>query len=117
MFRWSLLHPVPGMLERHAQHRTSHAAPIDEVQSLLAGSRFAPPHAGPRPPLEPLSKSELRVMRYLPTNLTAPEIARELYVSRNTVKVAAAWRPMPWDLSGQSAGHQGERSRHCSSRG
>jgi LuxR family transcriptional regulator, maltose regulon positive regulatory protein len=26
------------------------------------------------------------VLRYLPTNLTAPEIASELYVSRNTVK-------------------------------
>jgi LuxR family maltose regulon positive regulatory protein len=81
-----LLHPVPRLLERHAQHRTSHAALIAEVQSLLAGSRSAPPPAGPQPPLEPLSESELRVLRYLPTNLTAPEIARELYVSRNTVK-------------------------------
>jgi len=35
---------------------------------------------------EPLSDSELRVLRYLPTNLTAPEIASELSVSRNTVK-------------------------------
>ena len=26
------------------------------------------------------------MLRYLPTNLTAPEIADELYVSRNTVK-------------------------------
>jgi LuxR family transcriptional regulator, maltose regulon positive regulatory protein len=33
-----------------------------------------------------LSDTELRVLRYLPTNLTAPEIARELYVSPNTVK-------------------------------
>jgi LuxR family maltose regulon positive regulatory protein len=36
--------------------------------------------------LEALSESELRMLRYLPTNLTAPEIARELYVSLNTVK-------------------------------
>jgi LuxR family maltose regulon positive regulatory protein len=35
---------------------------------------------------EPLSESELRVLRYLPTNLTAPEIAGELSISRNTVK-------------------------------
>ena len=35
--------------------------------------------------MEPLSESELRVLRYLPTNLTGPEIAGELYVSYNTV--------------------------------
>ena len=81
-----LLHPEPGLLERHARHRTSHAALIAEILSLLAGRTPTPPRAGPRPPLEPLSDSELRVLRYLPTNLTAPEIARELYVSRNTVK-------------------------------
>ena len=32
------------------------------------------------------SDSELRVLRYLPTNLTAPEIAAEPYVSHHTVK-------------------------------
>ena len=42
--------------------------------------------AGPRPTTEPLSESELRVLRFLPTNLTTPEIASELGVSRNTVK-------------------------------
>ena len=36
--------------------------------------------------MEPLSGSELRVLRYLPTNLTGPEIAGQLYVSSNTVK-------------------------------
>ncbi|WP_456299989.1 response regulator transcription factor [Solicola gregarius] len=44
------------------------------------------PRARLQPPLAPLSDSELRVLRYLPTNLTAPEVARELYVSANTVK-------------------------------
>jgi LuxR family transcriptional regulator, maltose regulon positive regulatory protein len=83
---WFLLHPAPALLERHARHRTAHAALIAEIQSLLAGNRSLQPPAGPRPPLEPLRDSELRVLRYLPTNLTAPEIARELYLSRNTVK-------------------------------
>lgn len=32
-----------------------------------------------------LSRTELRVLRYLPTNLSRPAIARELYVSVNTV--------------------------------
>jgi LuxR family transcriptional regulator, maltose regulon positive regulatory protein len=33
-----------------------------------------------------MSDSELRVLRYLPTNLTVPEIAGELFVSPDTVK-------------------------------
>jgi LuxR family transcriptional regulator, maltose regulon positive regulatory protein len=83
---WFLLHPVPGLLERHARQRTGHAALIAQILDLLAGNRPAPPPAGSRPPLEPLSKSEIRVLRYLPTHLTAPEIAGELAVSTSTVK-------------------------------
>jgi LuxR family transcriptional regulator, maltose regulon positive regulatory protein len=33
-----------------------------------------------------LSQSELRVLRYLPSNLSAPEIADELSISTSTVK-------------------------------
>jgi LuxR family maltose regulon positive regulatory protein len=81
-----LIDPAPGLLERHARHRTAHAALVADILSLLAGRRPAPPPATPRPLPEPLSQSEIRVLRYLPTNLTAPEIAGELYVSHNTVK-------------------------------
>jgi LuxR family maltose regulon positive regulatory protein len=81
-----LLHPAPDLMARHGQQCTRHAALIAEIQSLLAGRGLTEPPAGPRPLTEPLSGSELRVLRYLPTNLTAPEIARELSVSRNTVK-------------------------------
>jgi LuxR family transcriptional regulator, maltose regulon positive regulatory protein len=81
-----LVHPTPGLLERHTRHRTAHAALIAEIQDRLGGNNSAPRPAGPRPPLEPLRQSELRVLRYLPTNMTAPEIAAELYVSLNTVK-------------------------------
>jgi LuxR family maltose regulon positive regulatory protein len=35
---------------------------------------------------EQLSGSEIRVLRYLPTHLSAPEIAGELSVSTSTVK-------------------------------
>ncbi len=82
---WFLVHPAPGLLERHARQRTAHAALIAQILGLLAGNEPAPP-AGPRPPLDPLSKSEIRVLRYLPTYLSAPEIAGELYVSTSTVK-------------------------------
>ncbi len=97
-----LLYPAPGLLERHARHRTAHAALVAEIRGLLAGpgrprgawgGGQSPPERGglggspPRPVLlEPLSGSEVRVLRYLPTHLSGPEIARELSVSTNTVK-------------------------------
>jgi len=79
-----LLHPVPGLLKRHAGYRTAHAALIAEIQDLLAARNLASPPAGRAH--RPLSESELRVLRYLPTNLTVQEIAGELSVSRHTVK-------------------------------
>ena len=81
-----LLTPVLGLLERHPPHRTAHASLITEIRSLYAGAKPVPPPPSPGPTAEPLSGSEIRVLRYLPTNLTAPEIARELSVSPNTVR-------------------------------
>jgi LuxR family maltose regulon positive regulatory protein len=81
-----LLTPAPGLLERHARQRTAHAALIADILSVLAGRQLAPQTARPQPPLEALSDSEVRVLRYLPTSLTGPEIASELYVSVNTVR-------------------------------
>jgi len=81
-----LLNPAPGLLGRQAHGRTAHATLITRILDLLAGSSPAPPFAGPRPPVEPLSDSEIRVLRYLPTYLSAPEIAAELSVSTSTVK-------------------------------
>jgi LuxR family maltose regulon positive regulatory protein len=81
-----LLHPAPDLLKRHARQHTAHAALIADILSLLAGRKLAPPPAGPQPPLEALSDSEIRVLRYLPTNLSVPQIANELYVSTNTVR-------------------------------
>jgi LuxR family transcriptional regulator, maltose regulon positive regulatory protein len=82
-----LWYPVPGrLLERRARHGTAHAALVADILSLLAGRKLAPPAAGPQPPLETLSDSEVRVLRYLPTNLSMRQIASELYVSHNTVR-------------------------------
>jgi LuxR family transcriptional regulator, maltose regulon positive regulatory protein len=83
---WFLLHPAPGLLRRQARQRTAHPALIADILSLLAGRKLAPPPAGPPPPLEPLSGSEVRVLRYLPTNLSMRQIGSELYVSHNTVR-------------------------------
>jgi LuxR family maltose regulon positive regulatory protein len=81
---WFLLHPTPDLLARHTGHRTRHAALVTQIQGLLAGA--GPGRTSPRPLLEPLSQSEVRVLRYLPTNLSGPEIAAELSVTANTVK-------------------------------
>jgi LuxR family transcriptional regulator, maltose regulon positive regulatory protein len=80
-----LLHPAPDLLDRHARHPTAHLSLLAEIQDLLSGTQRSPPDRA-RPLLEVLSGSELRVLRYLPTNLTGPEIARELFVSPNTVR-------------------------------
>jgi DNA-binding CsgD family transcriptional regulator len=64
------------------------AALAAELAGLLGEARRpAPAPAGPPPwPGEPLTHSESRVLRYLPTHLGTPEIAAELYLSANTVK-------------------------------
>jgi LuxR family maltose regulon positive regulatory protein len=83
---WFLLHPAPDLLQRQARQRTAHAALLARVLDLLAGNTDGLPPAELRPPLQPLTDSEIRVLRYLPTHLSAPEIATELYVSTSTVK-------------------------------
>ena len=80
------MHPVPRLLARHARHGTAHASLTADILGILAGNTNPRPPAGPRLPAESLSETELRVLRYLPTNLTGPEIAAELYISVNTVK-------------------------------
>ena len=81
-----LFHPSPDLLERHSRLHTTHGSLILAILNLLAGTRRAPPRDESERLAEPLSESELRVLRYLPTNLSNKEIASELYVSVNTVK-------------------------------
>ena len=57
--------------------------------AVPAGGPPTPAVPAASPPehlLEPLSQAEARVLRFLPTSLSAPEIARELYVSVNTIR-------------------------------
>ena len=77
--------PVEELLCEHPGHRTAHATFIAEILDVLAGG--SPRRRGDHePPLDELSEAELRVVRFLPTNLKAPEIAAELFVSTNTVR-------------------------------
>jgi LuxR family maltose regulon positive regulatory protein len=81
-----LLHPTPDLLERHSRLRSTHASLISEILNLLAGRTPAARSDDAEPLREPLTDGELRVLRYLPTNLPAPEIAAELFVSLNTIR-------------------------------
>ena len=74
-----------GLLEALPRHQTAHAALLADILDVLHGSSPAAREQPPLPPAEELSPGELRVLRYLPTNLSRPEIAGELSVSPNTV--------------------------------
>jgi LuxR family maltose regulon positive regulatory protein len=73
------------LLEALPRHETPHAALLDDILNVLHGASPAAKEQSPSPPTEELSRGELRVLRYLPTNLSRPEIAGELSVSPNTV--------------------------------
>jgi len=103
-----LIHRAPELLERQARRPTAHTALLAEIRAPLTAD--SPDRAGPahdaatevafsgsgrmperlsrpgEPLLEPVSEMEMRVLGFLPTNLTAAEIAGELYLSVHTIK-------------------------------
>jgi LuxR family maltose regulon positive regulatory protein len=85
--RRSLLDAGPGLLavlHRHVRGHTTHGALAAGLVAVLEGGvagRAAPPLLA-----EALTESELVILRYLPTLMSNQEIARQLYVSVNTVK-------------------------------
>ncbi len=91
-----LLDPAPALLERHRRYRTAHSsahpALISQILNLLQRPTSTVPPPGSQARWarsrgldEQLTDSETRVLRYLPTHLTAHEIANELFLSINTV--------------------------------
>ena len=73
------------LLEALPRHETAHAALLADILDVLHGSSPAAKEQSSSPPAEELSPGELRVLRYLPTNLSRPEIAGELSVAPSTV--------------------------------
>jgi LuxR family transcriptional regulator, maltose regulon positive regulatory protein len=73
------------LLEALPRHETAHAALLADILDLVHGSSLAAKDQSAPPLTEELSPGELRVLRYLPTNLSRSEIAGELSVSPNTV--------------------------------
>jgi LuxR family maltose regulon positive regulatory protein len=90
--------PARELFDRYAPDGGDRAAVlVTAIRDLLPAERPAEPkqlaatEGPPRPAdsfrlVDPLSKSEIRVLRYMPTNLSAPEIARELSLSVHTVR-------------------------------
>jgi LuxR family maltose regulon positive regulatory protein len=73
------------LLEALPRHETAHAALLADILDVMRGVSPAAHDQFSSPSAEELSPGELRVLRYLPTNLSRPEIAGELSVSVNTV--------------------------------
>ncbi len=73
------------LLEALPRRQTAHAALLTSILDVLRGESPATKNQSAPPETEELSPGELRVLRYLPTNLSRPQIAGELSVSPNTV--------------------------------
>ena len=73
------------LLEALPRHETAHAALLADILDIMRGASVRPADPPGPQQVEQLSHSELKVLRYLPTNLSRPEIAAELCVSVNTV--------------------------------
>ncbi|MDQ1735376.1 MAG: LuxR family transcriptional regulator, maltose regulon positive regulatory protein [Pseudonocardiales bacterium] len=73
------------LLDVLLHHETAHRALLADIVDLLRGASAPSTDREPLSQSDELSPSELRVLGYLPTNLTRPEIAQELHVSINTV--------------------------------
>jgi LuxR family transcriptional regulator, maltose regulon positive regulatory protein len=72
------------LIEALPRHETAHAALLADILDIMHGSSWTL-EKNPAPLAQELSPSELRVLRYLPTNLSRPEMASELSISLNTV--------------------------------
>jgi LuxR family transcriptional regulator, maltose regulon positive regulatory protein len=73
------------LLEALPRPETAHAALLTDILDLVCGSSGAADDQYPSLSAENLSPSELRVLGFLPTNLSRRQIATELSVSVNTV--------------------------------
>jgi LuxR family maltose regulon positive regulatory protein len=78
--------PAVALLRDHPRHRTAHGAFLAEILDRVSALAPAAVASGAAHLCESLSEVERRVLRFLPSHLTAPEIGQELEISANTVK-------------------------------
>ena len=70
-----------ALLGRQAEHRPADADPLGAAADLLGeqnGPPSPPPPGEPEWPAEPLTHSENRVLQFLPSHMSAQQIAAEL---------------------------------------
>lgn len=78
--------PMVDLLAKLAQDR-SRSEPAELAQRLLTSAKRQQADEVIAPVLDDaLSQRELDVLRLLPTDLTGPEIARQLFISVNTLR-------------------------------
>ncbi|MGE0141576.1 MAG: LuxR C-terminal-related transcriptional regulator, partial [Ilumatobacteraceae bacterium] len=83
------------------------------LERVAARHRVARTRPAPTTGLvEQLSERELAVLRYLPSTLSLPEIARELYVSPNTVKTQSSAIYRKLGVTSRQAAVQAARELH-----
>jgi len=97
-----------GLLETFPRRESAHAALLTDILDVVHGSS-AERAIAPLPPVQELSPTELRVLRYLPTNLSRLEIAGELSVSVNTVATHVRNIYAKLQVSGRSSAVQRAR--------
>ncbi len=79
--------PMLALLHDATSERAAGSEALREHARRLLERTKAPAAADePQPLADPLSQRELQVLRLLDSDLTGPEIARELYVSLNTLR-------------------------------
>lgn len=80
--------PMEALLEalRPGLQDPALAAYVNRLLAALSPAPTPPtPTAQPEGPVEPLSEREFEVLRLLPSGLTGPEIAEELFITVNTL--------------------------------
>ncbi len=98
----TVLREIDGIL-RHRPDLGSLVKRVDEVKAKVEGMRVATPG------MSTLTSAELRVLPFLATHLTLPEIGERLFLSRHTVKSQAisAYRKLGVSTRGEAV----ERAR------
>src|SRR6266508_3139860 len=110
----SALHRIKRITRRHEQGRPPGYLASTSILPCGCKTRAAvgaPADGEPELLPEPLTDSETRVLRYLPTNLSAAEIAAELYVSVHTVKPTSATSVRSWHPPANRGRRAGARPR------